>query len=121
MIDIIYICHNIFSNLSHLDHLHGLLSSPDVELRITAGETIALLLEVAYDHDEEYEPDGLENLVDSLRQLSTDSQKYRSKKDRKEQRSSFREVLKTVEDGESPSEQVTTLFLSWILLLLPLS
>ena len=69
---------------------------------------------MAYDHDEEYEPDGLENLVDSLRQLSTDSQKYRSKKDRKEQRSSFREVLKTVEDGESPSEQVTTLFVDFI-------
>jgi len=92
--------------VSHLDNLQSVLSAADVDLRITAGETIALLLETAYDHDEEYEPRGLEELVISLRQLATDSHKYRSKKDRKEQRSSFRDVLRTVEEGESPREQV---------------
>ena len=32
--------------------MSGLFSAPDLELRIAAGETIALLLENAYDHDE---------------------------------------------------------------------
>jgi hypothetical protein len=91
---------------SHLVDLEGIFSSTDVDLRIAAGETIALLLEVAYNYDEEYEPEGLDRLIGSLRQLATDSHKYRSKKDRKEQRSSFRDVLRGVEEGESPREQV---------------
>ena len=32
--------------------LRGLLVSTDVDLRITAGETMALLLEAAYEYDE---------------------------------------------------------------------
>lgn len=91
---------------SHLPDLEGLFSSTDVDLRIAAGEATALLLEIAYNYDEEYEPQGLDRLIGSLRQLATDSHKYRSKKDRKEQRSSFREVLRTVEEAESPIEQV---------------
>ena len=45
-------------HLTHLCHirqlmvLRGLLTSSDVELRITAGETMALILESAYEHDE---------------------------------------------------------------------
>jgi len=91
---------------SHLRNLEGLFSSNDVDLRISAGETSALLLEAAYNYDEEYEPQGLNGLIASLRQLATDSHKYRSKKDRKEQRSSFRDILRTVEEGETPREQV---------------
>ena len=41
-----------------------------------------------------------------VRQLATDSNKSRSKKDRKEQRSSFRDVLRGVEEGEPPSQKV---------------
>jgi len=91
---------------SHLRNLEGMFSSVDVDLRISAGETSALLLEAAYNYDEEYQPEGLDGLIGSLRQLATDSAKYRSKKDRKEQRSSFRDILRTVEEGESPREQV---------------
>jgi hypothetical protein len=32
--------------------MSGLFASPDLELRIAAGETMALLLENAYDYDE---------------------------------------------------------------------
>jgi len=91
---------------SHLRNLEGLFSSTDVDLRISAGETSALLLEAAYNYDEEYQPEGLNGLIASLRQLATDSHKYRSKKDRKEQRSSFRDILRTVEEGETLREQV---------------
>lgn len=86
--------------------LRGLLLSNDVELRITAGEAIALILEFAYDYDEEFELEELESLIASLRELATDSNKSRSKKDRKEQRSSFRDILRGVEEGDPPNEKV---------------
>lgn len=91
---------------NHVQNLTGLLGSSDVDLRITAGESIALILEFAYDYDEEFEPDGLLELIAILKQLATDSSKSKSKKDRKEQRSSFRDILKGVEEGDSPSETV---------------
>ena len=37
---------------STVEKLSGLLQSSDVDLRIVAGEAIALVLEFAYDHDE---------------------------------------------------------------------
>jgi len=86
--------------------LSGLLRSGDVEVRITAGEAIALVLEFAYDYDEEFEPEDLTELIATLKQLATDSTKSRSKKDRKEQRSSFRDILRGVEEGDPPSEKV---------------
>ncbi len=79
------------------NYLLSALDSSDVDLRIASGEAVAVLYERADDEmalkDEFYE---------KIKDLSTDSNKYRSKKDRKEQRSSFREVLKTIEGEESP-------------------
>merc|ERR1719333_272988 len=86
--------------------LQVLLLSSDVDVRITAGEAIALILEFAYDYDEEFEPEDLGKLIETLKQLATDSTKSRSKKDRKEQRSSFRDILRGVEEGDPPSEKV---------------
>jgi len=91
---------------STISKLEGLLLSSDVDLRITAGEAIALILEFSYDYDEEFEPEGLATLIESLKQLATDSNKSRSKKDRKEQRSSFRDILRGVEEGDPPNEKV---------------
>lgn len=45
-------------------------------------------------------------MCEALKELATDSNKYRSKKDRKHQRSSFRDILHTVEDGDVPSFDV---------------
>lgn len=86
--------------------LRCLLCSTDVDLRITAGEAIALLLEAAYDFDEDYVPDNLNELLAELKILATDSSKSKSKKDRKEQRSSFRDVLRAVEEAEQPAQTV---------------
>ena len=91
---------------NQVSSLRGLLYSSDVDLRITAGESLALVLEFAYDYDSQYEPNDLEGLIVAVRQLATDSNKSRSKKDRKEQRSSFRDVLRGVEEGEPPSQKV---------------
>ena len=89
-----------------INKFSGLLLSSDVDLRINGGEAIALVLEFAYQYDEEFVPDNLEQLIQSLKQLATDSTKSRSKKDRKEQRHSFRDILRTVEDAEPPNEKV---------------
>ena len=85
----------------------GLLESSDVDLRMTAGESLALVLEFSYDYDSDYEPEDLAGLIVTVKQLATDSTKSRSKKDRKEQRSTFRDVLRGVEEGEPPSQKVT--------------
>ena len=55
---------------------------------------------------QDFEPDNLSSLIDTVKQLATDSTKSRSKKDRKEQRSSFRDILRGVEEGDPPQERV---------------
>lgn len=84
----------------HVKRIIELLESPDVELRIAAGEAIAVLHEVSREVDEHFEVDDADELYEKLRTLATDSQKFRAKKDRRVQRSSFRDILKCVEEGE---------------------
>jgi len=91
---------------NHLGRLQQLLLSSDVDLRITAGEAIALLYELARDSDEDFEHEEEEALCDLLKSLATDSVKHRAKKDRKQQRSCFRDVQRFVVEGETPSEVV---------------
>ncbi|XP_054164174.1 interferon-related developmental regulator 2-like [Oppia nitens] len=83
-----------------------LLDSPDVDLRIAAGECIAVLNEISRECDEDFEFDEMDLLCDKLRALATDSQKFRAKKDRRQQRSSFRDILKAVEERESPNMMI---------------
>lgn len=71
----------------------GLLQSPHLDVRMAAGEMIALLMEVGRGHDEEFLDDCLDDLVEKTKMLATDSQKFRAKKDRKQQRATFRDVL----------------------------
>lgn len=111
----------IFSFISHIRRLVQLLDSTDVDLRIGAGEAIALIYEGARVFDEDFgfdisteeetdDHDGIQQmdsasrhtsemdeLCTKLRQLATDSHKYRAKKDRKQQRSSFRDILHAIE------------------------
>lgn len=89
-----------------LYQLCELLESAHLDVRMAAGETIALIYELGREHNEDFQEDMTPQLVDVLRQLATDSHKYRAKKDRKQQRSSFRDILHYVEDGEPPDIQV---------------
>lgn len=47
--------------------------------------------------DAEFVGDDFDRLCESLRQLATDSAKSRTKRDRKQQRGTFREILRTFE------------------------
>lgn len=87
----------------------ALLESPDVDLRIAAGEAVVVLFEQAceaYDDNGEEAYNLVAELLPQLKELSTDSHKYRSKKDRKEQKSSFRDILKTIDDDENYYEKI---------------
>jgi len=118
-----------FSRVYDLLLKHGklfgrLLDAADVELRIATGEAIAVLYEFVTDSEDFDGSDGeegadgaddsdkeelqelIEELGPKLKQLSTDSQKFRSKKDRKEQKHSFRDILRTIEEGDGYYEKV---------------
>lgn len=84
-----------------------LLGCSDVDLRIQAGEGVALLYEATRLHDPQYYWNRERELCAALQALATDSHKFRAKKDRKQQRASFRDVVRTVEEEEVPCEAVS--------------
>lgn len=92
--------------LPSIKHLMGLLESAHLEVRMTAGETIALLLECGRGHDEEFLEEYLDEIIEKTKELSTDSQKFRAKRDRKQQRSTFRDVLHYLEEDVLPEMNI---------------
>lgn len=64
---------------------------------MAAGEAIALILESGRAHDENFLEEHIGELCDAVKQLATDSAKYRAKRDRKAQRATFRDVLRYLE------------------------
>lgn len=86
--------------------LPPLLTSSSVALRILAGETIALLFELAQDLEEDLCHQDTEFLCTQLKVLATESNKYRAKTDRRRQRSIFRDILRFIESGEYQEETI---------------
>ena len=73
-----------------------MLENGDLNLRISTGEVIALIYESGREIDDDF--DGyIDGLHDLLKELATDSSKYRAKREKKQQKSTFRDILKTVE------------------------
>ncbi|KAK0081161.1 hypothetical protein PV325_012687 [Microctonus aethiopoides] len=89
-----------------LDRLRELLQSPHLDVRISAGEALAVIFELGREFSEDYEQDWALDLIDALRDLATDSNKYRAKKDRKQQRASFRDILRYIEEDIVPEMQI---------------
>lgn len=82
-----------------------MLDHTDLEIRIAAGENIALLFEAIHAtgtivHEKN-------TIAERLFNLSKESCKRTSKKDRKEQRSTFRDIYATVEGDTSPVLNMT--------------
>uniref|UniRef100_A0A665TN28 Interferon-related developmental regulator 2 n=1 Tax=Echeneis naucrates TaxID=173247 RepID=A0A665TN28_ECHNA len=90
----------------HLPKLQACLQSNDVNYRIAVGETIALLVELGRDINEEFEVDDSESLCECLKGLATDGNKHRAKNDRRKQRSIFREVLHYIENEDFTEEKI---------------
>ena len=55
---------------------------------------------------QDFEGDGFDNLCAELKKLSTECNKYRAKKDRRQQRSSFRDILNSVENGQFTKQRI---------------
>ncbi|KAM4021854.1 interferon-related developmental regulator 2 isoform 1-T1 [Anomaloglossus baeobatrachus] len=91
---------------SHLPRLSEVLACESVSLRIAAGESLALLYELARDLDEDFYSEDTDALCVMLKQLATDSNKYRAKTDRRKQRSIFRDVLHYIESSENQAETI---------------
>uniref|UniRef100_A0A3P9MI78 Interferon-related developmental regulator 2 n=1 Tax=Oryzias latipes TaxID=8090 RepID=A0A3P9MI78_ORYLA len=90
----------------HLPKLKACLQSSDVNYRIAVGETLALLVELGRDIDEEFEVEDSEGLCEGLKSLATDGNKHRAKNDRRKQRSIFREVLHYIENEDFTEEKI---------------
>uniref|UniRef100_A0A672H2U8 Interferon-related developmental regulator 2-like n=1 Tax=Salarias fasciatus TaxID=181472 RepID=A0A672H2U8_SALFA len=90
----------------HLPKLQACLESSDVNYRIAVGETIALLVELGRDIDEDFEVDDSDGLCECLKSLATDGNKHRAKNDRRKQRSIFREVLHYIENEDFTEEKI---------------
>lgn len=86
----------IFS-FSSLNRLRELLESPHLDVRLSAGEALAVIFELGRDFSCDYEQNWALDLVEILKELATDSNKYRAKKDRKQQRANFRDILRYIE------------------------
>ncbi|KAI4460445.1 interferon-related developmental regulator [Holotrichia oblita] len=89
-----------------LTQLSELLKSGHLEVRMSAGEALATVFELGCDYQDDFGENLKDDLVEVLHQLATDSHKYRAKKDRKQQRATFRDVLHYIESGEVPELQI---------------
>ncbi|XP_024613580.1 interferon-related developmental regulator 1 [Neophocaena asiaeorientalis asiaeorientalis] len=90
----------------HFHKLPSLLSSDDVNMRIAAGESLALLFELARGIESDFFYEDMESLTQMLRALATDGNKHRAKVDKRKQRSVFRDILRAVEERDFPTETV---------------
>ncbi|XP_065059093.1 interferon-related developmental regulator 2-like [Rhopilema esculentum] len=89
----------------NLEKLYRLLENGKLGLRLATGEVIALIYELGRELDETFDM-YVDGLYDLLKELATDSSKYKAKREKRQQRSTFRDVLKTVESGMAPAEKV---------------
>ncbi|KAG2218111.1 hypothetical protein INT45_002361 [Circinella minor] len=106
------------------------LESMSKENRIAAGENIALMfdcVQTSYKHADEMsafeiedkpEYEEIDDLIDTLQRLSTDSNRRVNKQDRKEQKSAFRDIIKSVQEGTRPKQKLkiggkSMLFRGW--------
>ncbi|XP_058832588.1 interferon-related developmental regulator 2 isoform X2 [Topomyia yanbarensis] len=100
--DLVTLVNSNNSLIPSIRKLTGMLQSPHLEVRMAAGETLALILESGRSHDEDFLNDELDNLIEATQKLATDAHKYRAKRDRKVQRATFRDVHRYLEEDISP-------------------
>ncbi|KAI4503837.1 hypothetical protein M0802_001240 [Mischocyttarus mexicanus] len=89
-----------------LNRLRELLTSPHLDVRLSAGEALAVIFELGREFSYDYEEKWANSLIDELKELATDSNKYRAKKDRKQQRANFRDILRYIEEDIVPEMHV---------------
>lgn len=81
----------------HLRRMMFLLQSNDLGVRIAAGELLALMYEMGRNVQEDFGYRDRDSVCNLIRELATEGTKHIAKKDLRQQRSSFRDILKTIE------------------------
>ena len=87
----------IFPYTRHLRRMMFLLQTSDLSVRIAAGELLALMYEMGRNVHEDFGYRDRNGVCDLIRELATEGNKHIAKKDLRQQRSSFRDILKTIE------------------------
>ncbi|KAH7693409.1 interferon-related developmental regulator 2-like protein [Aphelenchoides avenae] len=83
------------------------LTATTVDVRISAGEALAVLFEIAVnDIDQEFRFANHEYLKDVLGELAIDSAKYHAKRDKKVQKFSFRQINDAIFNNSPPQSRV---------------
>lgn len=90
----------------HLRRMMFLLQTSDLSVRIAAGELLALMYELGRNVQHDFGYRDRNGVCDLIRELATEGTKHIAKKDLRQQRSSFRDILKTIEDGIAPDEVI---------------
>jgi len=93
----------------------SLLQHDSVDVRLAAGEGIALIFEIARESEPDFDLHrfgefthvDIDNLLDALNELSSDKSRQRAKKDKAKQKTGFREITSSVEEGYYPSETLS--------------
>lgn len=90
----------------YIDKITELLDSPHLDVKISAGETLAVMCEIIRTQNEDITADDFDDICDKIRELMTETQKSRGKKDLRQQRSNFREILAAIEENEAPNSTI---------------
>ncbi|KHJ43700.1 laminin EGF-like protein [Trichuris suis] len=87
--------------------LCAFFASPSLDIRIRAGETLALLYELAKDvYGAPYDPPNNAATLVTLQQMSMESTKHIGKREKRDQRATFRDIYAAVKEGSFPDFQV---------------
>jgi len=85
-----------------LPKVSSYFGSNHLEIRIAAGEALAVLYELANEIYADFRPPNHYHTLEELEGMSNESTKHYAKKDRRLQRATFREIFAAVKNNESP-------------------
>jgi len=111
----IYISTKVFPR--NIKILASLLNSVDVSTRIAAGESIAYLFDVLRQAKEERDETfdlysygshvDIDEMLEKLKELSYSANRQCNKKDRNKQKSYFKDIVHSLEEGTAPEEELS--------------
>lgn len=94
----------VFDNT--MDTYLQLLESKDPEVRIAAGENVALMYELLSDDDQTVDYEHYDELMENLSTLANESTKSKSKKEKSNQKAAFRSIISAVDERDYPSTKL---------------
>ncbi|VDM53560.1 unnamed protein product [Angiostrongylus costaricensis] len=83
--------------------LASFLEADQLDIRVATGEALAFLYEIRSEYRPNFRVSNHQQIVQQLSALCNDSSKGKTKKDRRVQRFTFRQIYSTIVDKETPS------------------